>query len=277
MDQLIAELGSKQRELGSADLQRAHQSDEIEFTDTLFTAVESELNLAPEADSPLGKRAENVVVRYREMISDLRQSDQDRRQRYDAFISSLRQACGGQHDSNELLSTAENKIARAVSDAMTGQDQAMREIARLRSEIAEFSTHIHQLENEVHERDQRLAKYEFSETPDAHEDERLTYYRAAFTEWENGRDPREYMEQARELERVLAISDVEYQQVMQHLGRRLESLVKTLVELRRFMALCDDPKRFRPRLLGSSPYKLKKPFPAKCRHVVMRPVMYKNM
>lgn len=265
LDLLIKDLGDHQQRLGSIDLQAAHQADELSRSTALVAAALRDLGAELQGDENLSDLLGLLVRRWREElqrraddVSKRRQQLQDREQREHDFKRALQLAAQGKVPTDVALDGLDGELVAQVADVVAGHREQERLIADVEQEKAELLAELANKDQEIAQRDQLIARYEFEEADHGDEDRRLQLYRQAIAIWEQKGDPSEIVEQVRELERVLIIDAISRQRVIALLDRHLEGLSKTLGELRRIEPLAEDHRRFRPRLLAASTYDFKK-------------------
>lgn len=264
IDQLIAELTTHQQQLGSAQLDSAYRADELERATGLVRAAVADLGETIQAKTGLTELLATLVKRWRAELGARRaEADELRQQRtvaskqQGAFLNALAYAASGKMVEAGTLPESLHRVAREVADVVAGfreQEQSIRasqrELAKLRAELADK-------DGEIANRDQLIARYEFGETASHDADRRLELYRNAVLAWEAGKDPKPHLEAIRQLERVLGLSLAAKARAAELVDRHLDGLVKTLTGLRKILPLCEDPRRYRPRLFAGSPYDLK--------------------
>ena len=258
IDLLINNLKEEQQARGSSDLNSAHASDEIRNTSTVLMATMAALGLNSADEDPLHKKLEILLRHYRDILAQLRDHHQDSKKHYDLFRQSLKTAAAGEWDKGkgEGLVKDERRIVDAVASLLKDVEDLENDHANLREELAQMQAEKVHLENGIKERDQRLAQYEFGANEE-NEDERLELYRQIMAAGDQGKDATDLIERVRSLERVFVLNNEQQQHIHKLLDRQLETIAKSLSDMRQLIGLIDDTKKYRPRLLGSSPYKLK--------------------
>ena len=259
IDLLINNLKEEQQARGSSDLTQAHAEDEIRNTNTVLMATLAALGVQYDEEEPLHKKLE-ILLRYnRDLLAGLRDKHLAQKASYEAFQDSLKQAAAGAWDAKQQTSLVreEKRIVDAVAGLLKDVEDLENDHAQLREEMAQLQAEKVHLENGIKERDQRLAQYEFGANETDSEDERLGLYRQIMAAEDQGKDATDLIERVRSLERVLVLDNEQQQHLHKLLDRQLETIAKTLSDMRQLIGLIEDTKKYRPRLLGSSPYKLK--------------------
>lgn len=255
LDVLIADLGKHQQQLGGAQMQSAHQADELHRAMLVLEGALRELG-EPITDQPSPAQLLGVLVgRYRRELTE-RQSEAQRaadahRTLAKAIVAAARR------EALPTLPATDQLAAQAVAQLANDRHRLLDEVRHLRSEHARLLAENKQLMEEVQERDQRIARYEFGSKQDVSEDERLELYRKAFAALQSGAEAKAYLDQVRELERVITLVAEDEQQGLKILDRQGGELAKLIAELRAVKPVSDDPKRWRPRLLLGSRYEFK--------------------
>ncbi len=262
LDHLIDELNQNRARLEGASLDAAHQQDEIARATGLVATALVELGMEVATDANLSQLLSQLVKRWREEFARLRTVAQEAKQQHQAFMTALEQAATGErpeHDQEvgRVTGRAAQKVVREVADLVHTTRLLEKDAAGLQARVAEAETENERLRAEVANRDRLIARYELGAYVGDDEDERLQLYRRALKAVQAGRDAGGLLERIRDMERVIQLSAEEEEQAMRLLDTRLDEAVNRLRELRRIMPLAEDPRRFRPRLLKSSPYRLK--------------------
>ncbi len=255
LDTLIQDLGEHQAKLGGIEMEKAYQQDELGRAMQVLAAALREMGEPVAAAPKAGQLLAQLVGRYRKEISSLKEriavADGARR----SLLSAIHAAAGGTEA--PALPPAEQQLYRSVKQLVDDRRAANEQVRQLRSDLARLQAEGRTLMEEVAERDRRLSKYEFGQADDSDEDERLSIYRKAFAELGAGRDGKQFLDRVRELERIITIAPADEKQALTILDRQGAEMVKCLHELRAVVAVGDDPKRLRPRLLLGSRYDFK--------------------
>lgn len=265
VDQLIGELSSSQQRLGSADLQVAYQEDETSNAAALIATALAEMGERVSANDRLADLLGILIKRWRgelrrraDELSELKQRHHASEDVHQRFLATLAGAAGGQVPADTQLPAALARVADEVAGLVRGVREAETRERELQAELAGLRAEAKHHQEELAARDERLARYELeSFAGGGDEDRRLQLYRAAFAKLKHGENADTELAEVQELERVLTPSVAEEDQARRLLDSQLGELVRTLQELRRINPVGDDPRRFRPRLLASSPYRLK--------------------
>ncbi|NRA40438.1 MAG: hypothetical protein HRU15_20005, partial [Planctomycetes bacterium] len=192
------------------------------------------------------------------LLAALRDQMKADRQRHDGFHAGLKAAAAGtwSKEQGATMKKEEKRIVEAVVGLLRDNQQLEEDHGLMREENAQLQAeHVH-LERGVQERDKVIAHYEFA-AQESDEDDRLRLYRQIVAAYEDDKDVSELVDQVRELERVFILDQDRQTSLHKVLDRQLESIAQELGDFRKIIPLTEDPKRYRPRLLGSSPYKLK--------------------
>lgn len=247
VDTLIGELSTHQAKLGSAQLETAHQSDELQRIAQLVSGSLKELNERVPDGEPLGQQVARLFTRYRQDLAASRRHAQGMISATRRLLDALN-AIAARREPPPLPPEAEVVVAEVRK-----LDQARRELETtvrdLRGQIAKLEGERHELMEEVAARDRRLTRYEQGD--ESQLDERLKLYRQAFAAIETSADPKPLLDKVRKLERVISLPTAEEQHATRVADRHLAELAKCLEDLRRIVQLAEDPRRFRPRLFGS--------------------------
>jgi chromosome segregation ATPase len=247
LDTLISELSTHQAKLGSVQLETAHQSDELQRVTLVVSGALGELNEQVVAGEPLGQQVARVFTRYRQDLVASRRHAQGMISATRRLLDALN-AIAARREVPSLPPEAEVVVAevRKLDDSRRELEGTVRE---LRGQIAKLEAERHELMEEVAARDRRLSRYE--EGDEGRLDERLRLYREAFTLLETGADHHAKLEQVRKLERVISLPAEQEGQAVRVADRHLAEIAKCLGDLRRIVALAEDPRRYRPRLFGN--------------------------
>ncbi|MDA3960791.1 MAG: hypothetical protein PF961_08375 [Planctomycetota bacterium] len=257
LDMLIGELSEHQQRLGSSDLQRAYTEDELGQALGLIRGVLGELGEKPKPDDKIAALLARLVKRWRdELHARKHEADTVAAQQRD-FLAALSAVAVGKSCDPSQLTKSGASVVRAIGDLVAANREQERMTRELERRCAELDARNRELSAELGARDQLINRYEFTQFSQDAEDQRLELYRQILAGQDRGNDMTALVEQVRELERVFVLPPSEINQALSLIDRLLDSLVKGLAELRRTMPLTEDPKRYRPRLLGSTPYKLK--------------------
>lgn len=257
IDLLIGELSDHQQRLGSSDLQRAYTEDELGQAQTLITGVLGEMGERIEAGEPITALLGRLVKRWREELHTRKQAAEAAAGQQRAFLTALAAVADGRGPDTQALSAASRSVVAAIGDLSAANREQERELRMLARQRAEQDARIRELEAEIAQRDTLINRYEFAEDTGADEDRRLDLYRRILAAQDRNADCAALVAQVRELERVLVLPAGEINQALGLIDRLLDGLSKSLAALRRSIALSEDPRRYRPRLLGGSPYRLK--------------------
>ncbi len=272
LDHLIADLNSHQAALGSTSLAAAHHEDLITRATGLVATALVEWGDQVPTDLDLAQLMARLIDRWRNEHATVRRVAQDTKQQHQAFLQALEQAAmagrrplseadqDGQNDGDDpgpRLSSSARKVVREVADLVETGRLLEKDAARLQARVVELERSEQTLRQEMVNRDAMLARYELQAHARDDDDQRLDLYRQAVRALSAGRDASGLLDKIQELERVLVTSRSQQEQAHTLLDRRMDECVSNLLLLRRCVPLIDDPRRFRPRLLKSSPYRLK--------------------
>ena len=254
LDQLIADVGSTQAQVGSAQLNAAHVQDELGRTLQVLAGAALAAGLAlPEGEQPLD-RLTRVLTHYRAEAERCQQSERETKRAFALFLQAVKTVAT--HGEVPPLPAE----AQRVIDTVRSLDEARRTQER---EVRELKAQIATLEAQRRDLLAALEQRPATAAPEAPGEERLELYRRAFAVWESGGDPREVLEQVRVIERVITLSRAEAETLVRALDRCHADLVRALAELFAVQPLVEDPKRYRPRGFlgfgGKSEYDLKSP------------------
>ncbi len=246
LDQLIADLGRHQSDLGTAQLGAATHSDELARAQAVVDAALGEIGESLEKSEQLAERLVRLLKRYRSMAQDGGRRADEMTEVFATFVTAIRQVA--QRGQPPPL-PPEAQAALAEVGKLDESRRALEDAARvLHQRIAGLEGDRRQLMEEVAAAQQRLdALAEDDSDPDA----RLTLYRQAVAAWESGQDPAPIVAAVRKLERVIPLAAKDQTQWVKVCDRHLSEGAKALVELRQVVELGPDPKRYRPRLFGS--------------------------
>ena len=150
-----------------------------------------------------------------------------------------------------------------------GHREQEQHIRQLEQEVAHCRAEVLHAQQELHTRNELLARYEFGEAARRDEDKRIGLFRQAAQAWRAGQDPEPFLETIRQIEQVLMLSNEDQQRAVNLLDRHLNSIATSLQEVYKVAGLIEDPKRFRPKFIGSSAYKFKTLAWDNCRLVAM--------
>ncbi len=258
IDLLINNLKEEEQKRGSSDLASAHSSDEITNTQTVISATMAALGEGADDEAPLHKQLEKLLKYYRDLLSKLRDQSQTDKKNHELFRDSLRAAASGEWEKGQApeLIKDQKRIVDAVASLLKDLENLENDYAKAREEMAQLIAEKVHLENGMAERDKRLAQYEFGQEEDT-EDERLALYRQIMAAQDAGADASDLIARVKQLERVFVMDDDQQSQLHKLLDRQLETISKSLADMRKILSIIDDTRRYRPRLLGGSPYKLK--------------------
>lgn len=218
----------------------------------LLASALAEMGETVAADTPAHRLLGQLVKRYRLILNHTNQQAESHRKRLAEVFSALQRVVSGERPDVDKLGE-DGLIINGLYDMLSGR-RALADRARSAEEALSHAQH------QLH--DQRLTITRLQQEVEqlaaqGDEDERLQAYREAFARWEKGEDPRELLEAIRDRERVFVASRELIEETLRLLDRSLDNAVNGLHGLRRLAALGPDPKRYRPRLLGKSPYQLR--------------------
>jgi hypothetical protein len=259
LDELITDLGQTKGRAESADLQVAYQQDELSGIEQVVAAALAELGRSVPADASFARQVELLVAAYRRALVQAREQGQQAEALHAAHLVWLRRVLGDTEAAEPVVKpTGEaRRLLKTTLDAVQERGQLEQAYRQLHEELAQIRTELAYLQEEVQARDRLIARYEFGERADENEDERLQAYRAVVTAFQRGEEPGELLVHLRKLEMVLALDGGGEQRARQHLDRQLHVLTQCLADLRRLLPLGEDPRRYRPRLLGAQVYRFK--------------------
>ncbi len=250
IDHLIKDLSTHQAQLGSAQLETAHSSDEISRAVAVIEVALKEAHVPPQPGEPLASQVQRLLARYRHDLLANRKRMQETIAALGTFIAAIRAVALNQQPPPlppEAMAVVED--VRKLDGARRELETTVRD---LRTQMASLEAQRRELMEEVASRDRRLERLDAGDIGGDGKDldERLKYYRQAFAEFEAGKDWKTTVEKVRMLERVISLPLADSDTAVKILDRQLGELTRSLDELRRISPLCDDPKRFRPRLFG---------------------------
>ena len=254
LDDLIGQLGEHQAKLGSSELTQAYQADSMGRTRQLLQAVLRELGLPCRDDDQLEQLLSSLITFWRGELSKRSTAYKSLQHEQRSLMQALQAAVRLQPLPD--LPKELYHVAEAIGDLAHSHREQEQQVRQLEREHAAAQAQIH-LEQELQTRNELLARYEFGEADRRDEDGRLELYRQAAKAWRAGKDPEPQLEAIRQLEQVLHLDATAQQQAVALLDQHLATLATSLGQAYGQAPIIDDPKRFRPRLLGSSAYKFK--------------------
>ncbi|MFW5845574.1 MAG: hypothetical protein ACOCXJ_05045, partial [Planctomycetota bacterium] len=201
----------------------------------------------------------HLVAAYRKALRERGQEREHERAVHEAHLVWLRRVLGDSEAPEPGIKPhgEAKRLLKQALEAVQERDCLDASYRQLHEENAEQRATIEQLRHELRARDELLTRYEFGERAHVEEDERLRLYRVVVARYEAGEEPGAALEQVRRLEMVITVAPQQEHQNIAHCDRQLGMLSECLGDLRRILPLSEDPRRFRPRLLASSPYRLK--------------------
>jgi hypothetical protein len=243
LEGLLAEAVERERRSRSSGLELPRPgADEAGVLATVLADALADLGESVEPGTPVPRLLVLLVRRYQAELDRLRADVQTGRDRHLAILDALAAAARGREPDGLALG--------GDAEVVLGVAALLRHAAGRDRELAEARRRLAQQES------QPAAAARSLTLPG--EDERLALYRQAAAAWERGEDPGPMLSRIRAIERVFALETPVLTAAMRDLDLGLDALVKVLVELRKCTPLTEDPRRFRLRLLKSSPYDLKR-------------------
>jgi hypothetical protein len=238
LDQLIADVGSHQAQVGSAQLTAAHVQDELGRTQQVLAGAALAAGLAlPESEQPLD-RLTRVLTHYRAEAERHLQGERETKRAFALFLQAVKAVA--MHGEVPALPPEAQRVIDTVRSLDEARRSQEREVRDLKGQIATLEAQRRDLLTALEQRPAATG-------PEAPLDDRLDLYRRAFAVWEAGGDPREVLEQVRVIERVITLSKAESDTLVRALDRCHADLVRALSDLFAVQPLVEDPKRYRPR------------------------------
>jgi len=260
LDVLIKDLSEHQAKLGNADLQRAHQSDEIGRAMQVLGIALKEIGETIPAGANPSQVLGVLVSRYRRDLAAIRAQVADAAGGRRALVEALDAIASGSDGAAVVVRLAahEQQVVAGVRRLVDDRRALETQVRELRAQVARQQADQRELLEQTEGQERKLARYELGELARQDGDARLDLYRRAVAAWESGGDPKPLIASVRELEKIVTMSAHDEAQALKILDRQSFEVVKCLHELRGINPLTDDPKRYRPRLLLGSKYDFKR-------------------
>ncbi|TVR47127.1 MAG: hypothetical protein EA402_01685 [Planctomycetota bacterium] len=251
--ELLEDLSSRQRQRRSTTVIHALDSDDHQRLTKLLAAALEEMGESMSEGDPAHRLLGQLVKRYRVILNQTNLQAEHHRRHLALLMVALQDVVSGNRPQRLEQLGDDALIVEGLWSMLDGR-QALVERARAaedalathHSELARLRHQLGELQGEV----QRLQSL-------GDEDQRLGAYREAFARIERGDDAQDLLEGIRDLERVIIASQATITETLRLLDRSLDNTVHCLQDLRRILPLGPDPKRYRPRFLGKSPYQLR--------------------